>query len=42
MSVSKLLIRQERHLKAEGVSPGASPTICISEIEWKKVCRPRP
>ena len=32
----------ERHFKAEGVSPGPSPTISIFEIEWHKVCHPQP
>ena len=34
--------RVERRLKAEGASPGPSPTISIFEIEWHKVCRPQP
>ena len=32
----------ERCLKAEGISPGPSPTISIFEIEWHKVCHPQP
>ena len=40
MPFRKLLIRRERHLKAEGVSPGPSPTIFIFEIGWHKVYHP--
>ena len=40
MSVGKRLIRYERHLKGEGVSPGHWPTICIFEIGWQEVCHP--
>ena len=42
MSVRKPLIRYERHLKADGVSPGPSPTICIFEIGLHEVCHPQP
>ena len=40
MSVRKLLIRYEGYLKAEGVSPGSSPTICIFGIGWHKYVVP--
>ena len=40
MSLRKLLIRWERHLKADGVSPGHSPTMCIFEIGWHEVYHP--
>ena len=40
MSVRKPLIRQKIHFKADGVSQGPSPTICIFEIGWHEVCHP--
>ena len=43
MYVRKLLIRQERHLKARGslaISPGPSPTIYTFETGWHEVCHP--
>ena len=40
ISFRRLLIWWERHLKAEGVSPGPSPTIFIFEIGWHKVYHP--
>ena len=40
MSVNKFINQIRVTPQAEGVSPGPSPTVCIFEIEWPKVCHP--
>ena len=42
LSLSKLLIRYDRCLKAAGVSPGRYPTVCTFEIAWQEVVIPAP
>ena len=38
--ISKLLIRERKGLKTEGVAPGRSPTTCILRYHWHKVSHP--
>ena len=38
--ISKLLIRERKGLKTEGVAPGCSPTTCILRSHWQRVIHP--